>query len=523
VTPVLGPTTVQVRSDVPSVRKNLVLAAMVFAVATMFIDQTIVAIAIPDVQKDLGLSATGSQWVINGYLLALSATFALGGKLGDVLGRRRMVVVGVIGFGVASAFCGFTPTGGVAQAWIITFRFLQGVAAALLLPAAIAIVMGSFEVGERGKAMAIFSAVTGAVTALGPIAGGFLTQWTWRSIFWINIPICVISLILIHRAKPEDARTPGKLDYVGSALIIGAIGLIVLGLQQSGVWGWGNPATWGTIAGGGVLGVGFVAWELREKEPLLRLRVFRDRGFSANNVILALMSVVFVPFFFFASVYSQAALGLSASETGLYMFYFFIGFIITAQIGGRVLDARGAKPAVLVGAALGAVGFYLLSTRLTHLSLSAQWYYIVLAGGGLGLILGPANTDAINRAPRNTYGEVSGIVQTSRNVGASVGLAVLGALLIVQNRIHVTAALIKGGVSPPAARHLAGSLLSSSSSGSGGAGPSKAVLHNVQLAVAYSTQDVFHVMAAVLAATFVVAVVWLPWGRADAQDGASAP
>src|SRR3954447_2429126 len=185
--------------------KNLVLAAMVFAVAMTFIDQTIVAIAIPDLQKDLDLSQTGAQWIINGYLLSLSALFAFGGKLGDVLGRRRMVVIGVVGFAIASAFCGFTPTTGIAETWMIVFRVAQGAFAALMFPAAVGIVVASYPVQERGRAMAVFFGISGGLTAIGPIAGGFLTQWTWRSIFWINVPVALIALYLIWRSKPEDA------------------------------------------------------------------------------------------------------------------------------------------------------------------------------------------------------------------------------------------------------------------------------------------------------------------------------
>lgn len=215
--------------------KNLVLAAMVFAVAMTFIDQTIVAIAIPNIQRELSLSATGSQWVINGYLLALSALFAFGGKLGDVLGRRRMVVIGVIGLAVASALCGLTPKGSAAEVWMITFRVLQGAAAALMFPAAVGIVVAAFPLRERGKAMAIFVGISGALTAIGPITGGYLTQWTWRSIFWINVPVAIIALILIRRSCTEETETQQtKLDYRGTVLITGAMGLIVLGLQQSG-------------------------------------------------------------------------------------------------------------------------------------------------------------------------------------------------------------------------------------------------------------------------------------------------
>src|ERR1035441_1338199 len=193
--------------------KNLVLAAMVFAVAMTFIDQTIVAIAIPSIQKELTLSARGSQWVINGYLLSLAALFAFGGKLGDVLGRRRMVVIGVIGFAAASALCGFTPKGSVAQAWIIIFRVLQGAAAAVMFPAAVGIVVAAFPLRERGKAMAIFFGISGGLTAIGPIAGGYLTQWTWRSIFWINIPVAIIALSAIWLANLQ--RNPGTADQAG--------------------------------------------------------------------------------------------------------------------------------------------------------------------------------------------------------------------------------------------------------------------------------------------------------------------
>src|ERR1700760_412485 len=318
---------------------------MVFAVAMTFIDQTIVAIAIPRIQKELSLSPTGSQWIINGYLLALSALFAFGGKLGDVLGRRNMVVVGVIGFAVASAFCGFTPTGSIAQVWIIFFRVVQGAFAALMFPAAVAIVVASFPLRERGKAMAIFFGISGGLTAIGPAAGGYLTQWTWRAIFWINIPVAIIALVLIWISKPENERRPTKLDYRGTVLITGAMGLIVLGLQQSAVWGWSSFATWGTIVIGVILMVAFVLWELRPPEPLLRLQIFRDRGFSAETAILGMISVAFVPFFFFASEYAQVSLGENASHAGIYILYFFIGFVILAQVGGGGLRRRRARPA----------------------------------------------------------------------------------------------------------------------------------------------------------------------------------
>ncbi len=503
--------------------KNLVLAAMVFAVAMTFIDQTIVAIAIPNIQRELSLSATGSQWVINGYLLALSALFAFGGKLGDVLGRRRMVVIGVIGFAVASGCCGLTPKGSVAEVWIIVFRVLQGAAAAMMFPAAVGIVVASFPLQERGRAMAIFFGISGGLTAIGPIAGGFLTQWTWRSIFWINIPVAIIALLLTWKSQPDEQRHPTKLDYRGTVLITGAMGLTVLGLQQSGLWGWSSARTWACILVGLLLMVGFVAWELRTPDPLLRLQIFRDRGFATETVVLGLMSVVFVPFFFFASVYAQVSLGETSSDAGIYIMYFFLGFVIAAQIGGRILDKRGAWPAVVGGSALGAVGFYLLAGKVTNLSLSAQTTYVILAGAGLGLMLGTASTDAVNRAPSTSYSEVTGVTQTARNFGASLGLAVLGALLVSRDKVNLTGALTKAGVPKAAAEKVAGSFGSAAAGSQAGTGHGRGLVHDVALAFAHSTQTVFYVMAAVMAATFLVALRWLPRGRVQAPDEQSLP
>jgi EmrB/QacA subfamily drug resistance transporter len=499
---------------VPPPNKNLVLAAMVFAVAMTFIDQTIVAIAIPNLENELSLSATGAQWVINGYLLALASLFAFGGKLGDVLGRRRMVVIGVAGFAITSALCGATPTGDLAEPWIITFRVLQGATAALMFPSAVGIVVASFPLRERGRAMAIFFGISGGLTAIGPITGGYLTQWTWRSIFWINIPVALIALYLIWRAKIEDEPHPAGLDARGTVLVTGGMGLTVLGFQQSGAWGWSSAATWGCVLVGLALLAGFVAWERRAAEPLLNLQIFRDRGFATETLVLGLMSIVFVPFFFFGSVYAQVSLGETASNAGLYIAYFFLGFVVMAQIGGRILDRRGARPAVVAGTALGAVGFYLLAGKLTDLSLGDQWPYVALAGGGLGLMLGTASTDAVNRAPSASYSEVTGITQTARNFGASLGLAVLGAILVSESQTNIADALTKNGVPRAAAERAA-----AGGFGSGGGG-SPAVLHDVQMAFAHSTQTVFYIMAGVMAATFLVAVRGLPRGRVEPADDA---
>jgi EmrB/QacA subfamily drug resistance transporter len=500
--------------------KRLVLAAMIFAVAMTFIDQTIVAIAVPELQKDLSLSSTGVQWVVNGYLLSLSALFAFGGRLADIAGHRRMVIIGVIGFATASALCGATPTGDLAEPWIIFWRVVQGAFAALMFPAALAIVVAAFPVAERGKAMAIFFGVTGGLTSIGPLAGGYLTSITWRAIFWVNIPVAIVALVLTARAKPADERHPAPLDFRGAVLISGGMGLAVLGLQQSSTWGWSDPATWGCIAAGLALLVAFVAYELRAADPLIRVRIFADRGFAVDNLVLFCLSMAFVPLFFFASVYAQLSLGQSASETGLYLLIFFAGFATASQFGGRILDSRGARPAVVPGCLIAAVGLALWAWRLPDQDLNNQWYFIVLAGAGMGLVLGPVSTDAVNRAPRRSYGEVTGITQTARNFGASLGMALLGTILIAQNTSNIESSLESAGL-PAARAERVADAVSHAGSGSSGeftsrAGPkAKEIFADVQHDYALSSRVVFYVMAGVMLVSFVVALVGMPGGRVE--------
>ena len=502
----------------PSPRnKGLVLAAMIFAVAMTFIDQTIVAIAAPDLQQDLSLSPTGVQWIINGYLLSLSALFAFGGRLADIAGHRRMVVIGVIIFAGASALCGATPTGAIGEAWIITFRVIQGAGAALMFPAALAIVIASYPLEERGRAMAIFFGIAGGLTSIGPIAGGYLTQWTWRAIFWVNIPVAIIALVLIAISKPEDERHPAPIDYRGTVLIAAGMGIAVLGLQQASVWGWGSAATIGCLVVGLAILAFFVRFELSIPQPLLRMRIFEDRRFAMQNIVLFLLMICFVPLFFFASTYAQISLGDSASNAGLYLLTFFAGFAIAAQVGGRILDERGSRPAVVAGSAIAAIGFYLWAHEMPGLNYDDQWTYIVVAGAGVGLVLGPSNTDAVNRAPRSSYGEATGITQTVRNFGSSLGLAVLGTILILQNKSNLESALGALGLPKVKADAIANSLGNAGGGDLSGQGGRHAeqFLHAVQHSYALSSRTIFYAMAGVMAVCFVVALIALPGGKME--------
>jgi EmrB/QacA subfamily drug resistance transporter len=498
----------------PGQSKSLVLTAMIFAVAMTFIDQTIVSIAAPTVQHDLGLSSSAMQWAINAYLLSLAALFAFGGRLGDTLGHRKMVVLGVIIFAVSSALCGLTPRGGAAEAWLITFRAVQGAGGALMFPAALAIVVATFDLGQRGRALALFFGIAGGLTAVGPIAGGFLIQWTWRSIFWINVPVAIIALVLIYLAKPVTDYRPAPIDFRGLALIVGGVGLSVFGFQQSQLWGWGNAAVEACIIIGVLLLVAFYLVELRTETPLMNVRIFRNQPFLVENIVLAIASMAFIPVFFFASTYGQIALAEKATTSSLLLLYFFIGFVTFAQIGGRMLDRIGAKRPVVLGCILSAVGFFLWAGHVTTLKAGSQTIWIIMSGAGMGLMLGQANTDAVNRASRLSYGEATGITQTVRNYGASLGFAILGTVLISDFRSNIYNSLVAKGVPAPAAAKQAAS--SAQLQGSGGV---SSIPQFIRADFASATEAVLTGMGVLMAVAAVVAYIGLK-GGVQAQPAA---
>ena len=508
-----------------SVRKNVALAAMLCAVSMTFIDQTIVAIATPNVSAELSLSRAGAQWMVNAYLLALAAAFAFGGRVADVYGHRRVVVAGIIGFTVSSALCGATPANSFAEAWLIIFRVTQGISAAFMVPAALAVVISSFAVRERGRALAIFFGVSGGLTAVGPIAGGYLTQWTWRAIFWVNIPVAVIGLVLLAYAHVDDRSTRERIDWRGAALVAVGMGLSVLGFQQTQTWGWSSPWTWGCIVVGLAVLVLFVRVELRTPSPLLRLEIFRGRAFLVDNGVLFFSMIAFVPVFFFASVYSQVSLGYDADNAGLFLMVFFAGFAPAAQVGGRMLDARGAKPPVVLGCVLSTVGFALWGLRVTDPHLGAQWWAIVLAGAGIGFVLGPVSTDASNRAINASYGEVTGITQTVRNYGSSLGFAVLGSLLSAVFASRLTDSLAGLGVPASVAQSIA-----SMGSASDAGGDTGSVPESVRQAIGAAVRDDFAIatryvlwgMAICLAVALVIAL-FHPGDRVGQDDPVDDP
>lgn len=502
---------------------GLTLAAMVCVVAMTQIDMTIVSIAAPDIQADLGLSVTGLQWMVTGYLVSLAALFALGGRLADVVGHRTMVITGSVVFVVASMACGATPASGIAEVWLVTARVIQGAGAAFMFPAALAVVLSSFPIERRGRAVATFFAIAGGLTALGPFVGAFLTEWTWRSIFFINVPVFIAGLVLTLLARVDNRRVGQHVDWAGAALVVVGIGLSVTGLQQASTWGWTSPATILCLVAGSLTLVGFVFFERTRSEPLLRIGYFTNRVFATQNAVLLVASAAFVPVFFFSSLYAQVGLGWSPSSSGLYLLLFFAGFAPAVQVAGRLLDAGHARLTAVAGGVIGAVGFAVWAQRLTDLTENTQWPWILIAGAGMGLIIGASSTDAVNQVPEDHFGEATGITQTVRNYGASLGLALLGTLLATELRSHIEGEAASLGISVEQADEVADAL-----HGSGG-DPSEVfsqfgsdagrVFDSAREGFAEAMAYPFWGMAACMAAVAVIALVGLP----RRQPAASTP
>ncbi|MFD7427011.1 MFS transporter [Streptomyces sp. NPDC059818] len=510
--------------------QTLALAAMMFAVSMTFIDQTIVAIAAPDIIHELGLTSSQMQWVINSYLLTLAAFFAFGGRLSDIHGHRCVMLCGTLVFVIASALCGAVPTGDFAQAWLIGFRAIQGFGAALMFPAALAVVISVFPVERRGRALALFFGVSGALTAIGPLLGGWLTEWTWRAIFWINVPVAVIAIVLALLARIPETSNREPLDVPGTVLMAVGMGLTVLGLQQSASWGWDAVATWACIVVGLAVLAFFCRFELRRRHPLVKLQVFRDRAFAVDMLVLFSAMTAFVPVLFFASVYAQVSLSASPNQAALYLLYFFVGFALASQWGGRILDKRGARPALMTGAALGAVGFALWAARLTTLAMHDQWPYAAIAGAGIGFLLAPASTDAVNRSIGASYGEVTGITQTVRNFAASIGLAVFGTVLthVTVNRVGETlvAEGMPRGPAHATAHHIAEAVTGNADArqptGDGRAAElMRESMQAIRMDFAEANQWVFCSMAGALVLAFLCSL-WHPGTRVTGDSGGAA-
>lgn len=406
-------------------RKWWVLAAMTGSLSMIMLDQTVVSVALPRMQQDLGLSAAGTQWVVNAFMLSLASFMAVGGRLGDTFGRPRAFIAGVALFAAASAVCGLAET----QTQIVCGRVLQGLGAALMQPASAAMVIGSFAPHERGKAMALYAGISMGLMAGGPLIGGLLTQYlSWRYAFHLNQPVALWAIVMTFVAKPADKPEPQRINWPNLGFFLLGLPFVVLAVQQGNEWEWGSPKVLAAGCWGLAMCLIFIVRERRSSAPLLRLSLFRDRTFAAEAFLLACLQGSMTSQVVFGSIYLQRVLGFSPSRAGASLLCMIVPVLVMVQFSGRLYDKRGVRVPAVTGAGLITISIAYLAVALRTCEFAWVAPGLVLFGVGIGCVMTPVNTDALSRAPNLARGQASGLIQTTRQVGGSMGLAAVGAL-----------------------------------------------------------------------------------------------
>ena len=441
-------------------RPRLVLFGLILAVSMTTIDQTIVSLTAPTIARSLGLSASGIEWAINAYLLAAAALFQLGGRLSDVFGYRRMVIVGSALFLAGSIVCGLVPGGSAAAGVLIAGRAVQGAGMAAMFPSAVGLLFVTVPAGGRASSMAKFFSITGAMTALGPILGSWLAPINWRLIFFVNVPLGLAALVVLMVAHVPRTRRPARIDLAGAALSGAGMFLLVFALQKIGAWGWGDLRVWTLVALGVAALVAFVATQRRAREPLLDLRVFADRAFCLATAAIAFSSMAFMAVFYFLSVYGQLSLNLPVLHSSELLFWFFLGFVLAARLGARHFDRAGLRSVLIIGGLLGAAGFGAVAARAGTIGAGADGLTVplIVAGAGLGYMFSAASTDMANRSTDSSFGEVSALTQTMKNLGGALSLAVLTSLVSSRLVTNLAGAFASFGGTSAQARQVADAL-----------------------------------------------------------------
>jgi EmrB/QacA subfamily drug resistance transporter len=390
------------------------------------LDATIVNVALPSIQTDLEMSDADLQWIVNAYTLLFGGFLLLGGRAGDLIGRKRVFLAGVVLFTVASLLCGLAPS----DTWLVVTRGLQGLGAALVSPAALSIVTTTFREGpERTKALGVWAAIAVGGGAVGLLLGGILTDalsWPW--IFFVNVPVGIAAFVLSLRLVPEskDEHAHKSFDFPGAIAVTAGLVILVFGIVRSAEWGWGSGKVLGLVAVAVVLLVGFVLIERRSPEPLVRLSIFSVPTVRGANVAMFVVAAGLFSMFFFNTLYVQRVLGFSALEAGLAFLPFTAGIIIGSVISQKLVPALGAREVPVIGIAVAAVGL-LLFLRLTPDSsyLADLLPGIMLTSIGMGLVFVPVTLIATSGIPADDAGLASGLFNTAQQVGGALGLAIL--------------------------------------------------------------------------------------------------
>jgi EmrB/QacA subfamily drug resistance transporter len=407
----------------------LVLVLVCLAQFMVVLDATIVNVALPSIQADLDMSESGLQWVVNAYALMFGGFLLLGGRAGDLIGRKRVFLAGLVLFTAASLLCALAN----GETWLILARGLQGLGAALVSPAALSIVTTTFREGkERTQALGVWAAIAVGGGAVGLVLGGLLVEtlsWPW--IFFVNVPVGIAAFFVSLRFVPEskDEHAHKSFDVAGAISVTAGLIALVYGIVRSAESGWGSGEVLGFLALATVLLVGFVLIERRSAEPLVRLSIFSVRTVRGANAAMFVVAAGLFAMFFFNTLYVQRVLGFSPLEAGFAFVPFTAGVIVGAALSQKLVPALGAREVPLIGAALGAVGL-LLFLRLTPDSsyVTDLLPGILLTSVGMGLVFVPITLIATSGVPVDDAGLASGLFNTSQQIGGALGLALLSTL-----------------------------------------------------------------------------------------------
>jgi EmrB/QacA subfamily drug resistance transporter len=405
-----------------------VLAICCMSIFIVSLDNTIVNVALPSIHRELHASVSELQWIIDAYTLVLAGLLMVSGSTADRLGRTRVFRLGLLVFSTGSLLCSLAWSPGA----LIVFRMLQALGGSMLNPVAMSIIRNTFhDPRERAQAIGIWGAVVGLSMALGPLVGGTLVDTTnWRAIFWINVPVGLLAIVLTKRFVPESrAPRPRRIDPLGQALVVVAIASLVYAIIEGPAAGWGSPAIVGSATASVVALVLLVRHERRHAEPLIDPRFFRSAPFSGASLIAITAFTALGGFLFVTNLYLQGDRGLSAAQTGLYTLPMAATAFAAAPLSGRLVGRRGPRVS-LVG---GAVGLAVGSVLLTGLTASTPVERLLIAyfvfGLGFGMVNPPITNTAVSGMPEDQAGVAAAVASTSRLIGMSLGVAIVGAIV----------------------------------------------------------------------------------------------
>ena len=441
-------------SPTKSDRRWSALALIVTAQFMVILDVAIVNVALPSIKADLDFSQTNLQWVISAYAIFFGGVLLLGGRLADLLGRRRLFVAGLALFGASSLLCGLAWSEGS----LIAFRALQGLGGALLAPAALALLMTTFAEGrERNLALGIYGAASGSGAAVGVLLGGVLTSYlSWSWIFFINVPVGVAAIALtpwlLQESRADLAHR--HFDVAGAVSVTGGLMLLVYAMTRATSDGWGSGTTLALLAGAAALVLTFVVIELRSRSPLLPLRIFRLRTLSAANAAMAIIGSVAFSEFFLLTLYLQDVLHYSAVRTGVAFTGFALTVVVISNVAQAVVGRVGIRATLTAGLLASAVSVALL----TRLPVDGRYFWdlfpaFVLGGAGMGFSFVPVTIASLTGVGRADAGVASGLINTSRQIGGAVGLAAVSTIAATSTSHYATSHVALAGVGARALTH----------------------------------------------------------------------